>query len=300
MKLDRKSGRLENPGSRSLDRASTFPYDPLSLSLGEIGSHTISRIAEIKTVSDYDLTDLLAGWPLEPGRINARKIIGADKKPKLQVRIDLGVLQMEYDGRPDGQRPEGYDSLLALQNHRKQQYTIGSKSSTGFVLSRDECRALREEAMQYYHRYIALFPLEDFPNVIRDTNHILEIFELCRACGPNDEDKRALDPFRNAAVTMNSRAEAEMAIQAGLSREAMAALNRGLEELHIIYQETDRLSNYEHSHEVLLLRGMREMLVPKRPASQRAELQERIQAAIERENYELAAILRDELRQMKD
>jgi len=251
-------------------------------------------------VSDYDLTDLLAGWPLEPGRINARKIIGADKKPKLQVRIDLGVLQMEYDGRPDGQRPKGYESLLALHSHSKQQYAAGSHTSTGFILSSDECRELREEAMQYYHRYIALFPLEDFPNVIRDTNHILDIFELCRACGPNDEDQRALDPFRNAAVTMNSRAEAEMAIQAGLTHEAMAALNRGLEELHIIYQETDRQSSYEHSHEVLLLRGMREMLVPKLPASQRAELQERIQAAIERENYELAAILRDELRQMKD
>ena len=99
---------------------------------------------------------------------------------------------------------------------------------------------------------------------------------------------------------MNARAEAEMAILSGLSREAMAALDRGLEELHMIYQETDRQDSYEHSHEVLLLRGMREMLIPKLPASQRAELSERIQAAIERENYELAAILRDELRQMKD
>jgi protein-arginine kinase activator protein McsA len=41
---------------------------------------------------------------------------------------------------------------------------------------------------------------------------------------------------------------------------------------------------------------MREALVPKLPASQRIELQERLQAAIDAENYELAAVLRDELR----
>ena len=38
---------------------------------------------------------------------------------------------------------------------------------------------------------------------------------------------------------------------------------------------------------------MRDALVPKLPSSQRVELQERLQAAIDAENYELAAILRD-------
>jgi protein-arginine kinase activator protein McsA len=45
---------------------------------------------------------------------------------------------------------------------------------------------------------------------------------------------------------------------------------------------------------------MREALVPKLPASQRVELQQRLQAALDAENYELAAILRDELRMMSD
>lgn len=49
-----------------------------------------------------------------------------------------------------------------------------------------------------------------------------------------------------------------------------------------------------------MLRGMRDALVPKLPVSQLSELQGRLRKAIEQENYELAAILRDELRQMKD
>jgi len=43
---------------------------------------------------------------------------------------------------------------------------------------------------------------------------------------------------------------------------------------------------------------MREALAPKLPVSARAELQSRLKQALESENYELAAILRDELRLM--
>ena len=48
---------------------------------------------------------------------------------------------------------------------------------------------------------------------------------------------------------------------------------------------------------------MREALVPKLPASppsQAAELRRRLQRAIDQENYELAAILRDEIRLLAD
>jgi protein-arginine kinase activator protein McsA len=51
---------------------------------------------------------------------------------------------------------------------------------------------------------------------------------------------------------------------------------------------------------VQLLRGMRDALVPKLPVSQRMELQERLRAAVDSENYELAAMLRDELRLLRE
>ena len=41
-----------------------------------------------------------------------RIVPGDDGREKLQMRIDLGLLQMELDGRPDGQRPAGAESLL--------------------------------------------------------------------------------------------------------------------------------------------------------------------------------------------
>ena len=52
-----------------------------------------------------DLNSLLKDWPHETGAIKVRKIIGLDGLEKLQLRIDLGILQMELSGRTDGQRP---------------------------------------------------------------------------------------------------------------------------------------------------------------------------------------------------
>jgi len=54
-----------------------------------------------------DLNTVLRDWPHENGKIKVRKILGLDGREKLQLRIDLGVLQMELTGRPDGLRPHG-------------------------------------------------------------------------------------------------------------------------------------------------------------------------------------------------
>ena len=36
----------------------------------------------------------------------------------MQLRIDLGILQMEMTGRPDGQRPHNCESLLVYHQRR--------------------------------------------------------------------------------------------------------------------------------------------------------------------------------------
>lgn len=247
-------------------------------------------------MSPTDLTALLKDWPYEPGRINVRRIDGEDGRAKLQIRIDLGMLQMEMDGRPDGVAPDGFPSLLELQQSRLDRYTAESDDSSGFVLSSDECRALREEAIQFYHRYVALFALNDYPNVIRDTSRNLLVFDLCRDFGETDADRTILEQFRPYVIMMRTRAEAEIAVAAGKPKDAIHAIDRGLAEIRGVFEEAGSLDAFDEANEVLLLRGMRDALVPQLPVSQKSELQERLRAAIDAENYELAAILRDELR----
>ncbi len=247
-------------------------------------------------MSDVDITKLLREWPHEPGRILARRVTAADGRDVLQIRVDLGVLQLELTGRPDGVRPEGFDSLLALHEARLRQFMDRNGGPAGFILTSEECRALREEAVQVYHRYVALLSLGEFAAVIADTEHNLRILDLCRDFGESEHDRGVLEQFRPYVLMMRARAESELAVARKQPREALAALDRGLLAIRQVYEEAGLGDAFDQSSEVQLLRGMRDALVPKLPMSQRVELQERLQAALAAENYELAAILRDELR----
>ena len=245
-------------------------------------------------VSEKDLSSILNGWPHEPGRFLVRAIPAADGRQVLQIRIDLGILQMEVTGRPDGMRPRGEESWLVIQQHDLARYREAHGSDRGFVIAEEECRLLREEAAQYFHRYVALFHLGQFAAVIRDTTRNLECIDLCGTFGATEADQRALESFRPQIITMRTRAEAELAVAENQPSRAVQAINRGLEEL----EDTFPPEHFDQSNEVQLLRGMLDTLVPKLPSSQRAELEDRLRRALETENYELAAILRDELRQL--
>jgi hypothetical protein len=251
-------------------------------------------------MSERDLSEFLRQWPHEPGRINARRIDGDDGRSKIQVRVDLGVLQMEVDGRPDGMRPDGFESLLEYNLDRLNRYEQETGSASGFVLSPEDCRALREEAIQYYHRYVALFALGDFRRVARDAMRNLKLFDLCRDHAASETDRAILEQFRSHVIMMLTRARAEEAIAGEQPKQALKAIDEGLEWLRVHYQETGRAEEFDRANEVQLLRGMRDVLVPKLPASQRVELEERLRAALDAENYELAAILRDELRLLRE
>jgi hypothetical protein len=241
-----------------------------------------------------DLSDVLKDWPHESGRFLVRLVEAKDGRSLLQIRIDLGILQMEVTGRPDGYRPRDQDSWLAVQLGDLEQYQKAHGSTRGFVISEDDCRSLREEAAQFFHRYMAMFHLGHFGDVARDVRRNLSCITLCHDFGESEADRAALEPFRPPAITMRTRAEAELAVANDQSKVAVSIINQGLEELEDVLPA----DLFEQSNEAGLLRGMLDLLVPKLPSSQRAELEDRLQRALAMENYELAAILRDELRQL--
>ena len=46
----------------------------------------------------HDLTKFLLKWDYQPGELRVRRFKGRDGRQKIQLRVDLGVLQMEADG----------------------------------------------------------------------------------------------------------------------------------------------------------------------------------------------------------
>ena len=59
-----------------------------------------------------DISSIVSGWPYDADEVRARWIPAADGTQQIQLRMDLGVFQMQPRGRPDGTRPRGCDSLL--------------------------------------------------------------------------------------------------------------------------------------------------------------------------------------------
>jgi len=249
---------------------------------------------------NLDIAKLLADWPYEPGQINVRLIEGEEGVPLIQVRLDLGLLQMHVEGRPDGQQPLGYGSFLEYQEARQDGSELrpDADEDAQFRLSEDDCRLLREEAVQYYHRYIALLVLEDFEGVLRDTSRNLRLLDLCAAHAESDQDRAMLEQFRPYILMMRTRALASLALKSNENKLAGFEIEQGLEQIRRHFEHIGRPELFEESGEAQMLKGMREALVPKLPVSQAAELRQRLKEALDRENYELAAILRDELRMM--
>src|SRR3954469_13481349 len=67
-----------------------------------------------------DMDEAIQGWPYEPepGEIIAREVQARDGRTVIQIRVELGVLQLEVNGRPDGTRPHGFPTYLDYLGYR--------------------------------------------------------------------------------------------------------------------------------------------------------------------------------------
>src|SRR5438132_10302798 len=99
-------------------------------------SLTNGQRISILPMMSLDLDNLLKDWPHEPGQIKVRKIAGDDGAEKLQMRLDLGLIQMKMTGRPDGLRPFDCESLLEYHRAKADERLAAGEA---YVLSDEEC-----------------------------------------------------------------------------------------------------------------------------------------------------------------
>jgi hypothetical protein len=257
-------------------------------------SYQAVRIIQI--VSNLDLNDLLDGWPHEPGQVKARKIVGRDGGEKIQLRIDLGLIQMELNGRPDGVRPHGFESLLHYHQAKSAMVKSGDQA---YALSDADITALQQEGAQYYHRYLSLFQLRDFPNVIRDTERNLEMLDFVSEHATDEDSKWTLEQFRPYVIMMNTRAKASLELKDGNTGVAVKLIEAGKVKIETFYRSIGQPEWIESSNELAFLSDwLKEVrdAVPLTPL----ELMERdLKRAIADEAYERAAELRDAIRSLR-
>jgi hypothetical protein len=262
-----------------------------------------------------DLDPILKDWPYRPDEVTVRLVEGGDGRRKIQLRLDLGVLQMEIDGRPDGRRIHECDSWLEYHERRQKEHDAANPDGVPYLLEPEDCAELQREGVQYYHRYISLWHLQRYELCARDTLRNLRLFQFVREHARADRDKLQFDQWRPYVTMMHARAVATPLVELEQWDAAAGVLDagiRGIERFLEEYNQTERASQVgelrflqQWKEEILAQRdrhGGTALAGPTEPITDKAsdsiaELREQLRAAIVHERYEDAARLRDQLEQ---
>jgi len=242
---------------------------------------------------------MMQGWPYEPGKLSVRRVLGEDGREKIQLRLDLGVLQMETEGRPDGRRPHGCGSYLEYYKGQLENHRLRHGDDTGFTLNGKACEELRSEAMMYYHRYLGEFALDEYEAVVRDTSRNIESLDLCNQYASQESDQMAQERFRPYVIMMRARAKALAALKHDDFSGARQAVREGLEDIRDYAEWTGRADEIQASAEVEVLQALLEEIGAREPVDPVKAVEVALNQAIADERYEDAAKFRDQLRVMR-
>jgi hypothetical protein len=273
-------------------------------------------------MSDQDHIDpILKSWPYEPSTLSVRIRQGADGRDVLQMRLDLGLLQLETTGRPDGTRPGGkntyLDHLLDLETRWEPSASPPAdeaseppafdpseaeedegEAADGFTMDEEQCREADREFVQYYHRRLCWLAMREFTNAMLDADHTLRLMDFCRDHSPDEEWTMSHEQYRPFVLFHRTQAAALAELEAGKGAEAsVEAINAGLETIKEVFVEHEAEDEYEGDELVARLVEMREGL--RKQFDVGNTLEEQLRDAVANEKYELAAKLRDELAQRR-
>jgi len=233
------------------------------------------------------LDHLLVDWPFSTGQVLVRRTTGADGRDILQMRVDLGVLQMETSGRPDGTRFEDCETYFDyLQDVAKQE-------GDGFRLDEQQCNEIDREFYQFYHRRICWLSLRAYAEAAADADHTLALMKFSTNHAPEPEWALLHEQYRPFVMFHRIQAVALQQLEESEADGALKTIDEGLEALADVFEQHDASEHYSEDAFVIKLREMRESIVER--YEMEPSLADQLAEAIAAEQYELAAELRDRL-----
>jgi hypothetical protein len=239
------------------------------------------------------LDDLFAGWPYEFGEVAARKVRGSDDRELLQLRIDMGVLQLETTGRPDGALFDGYATYLDYLQAMVQ------REGADFQLDETRCVQIDREFVQFYHRRIAWLALSEFERAVADSDHTLALMDLSSLYAPHAEWAAMHEQYRPFVLFHRTQAAALAAVQNLEPQTALVEIEDGMTLIEEAYQSQGTDPHELEEDEFLTrLAEMKEALAQQYEIE--PPLSKQLADAVAREQYELAAELRDKIAQRSE
>lgn len=246
-----------------------------------------------------DISDILRQWEFNP-EANVRKIRGEDGMARVQVRVDQGafqgILQVDLDGRPDGRKPHG--EAFALDYYRRQAAAEQGAGDAAFALDEEACKELFDESARIYGRYVFLLQLKDYDRVVRDTERNMELFRFVHRYAETGENQQNLEKWWPYIIRIHATASAMLAVQDEERDAAADILNEAREETAALDHVPAMEFEVERERAYKALDELIDEIASDapEPSSLRERLQKRLSNAVEHEDFELAARLRDQIK----
>jgi len=234
-----------------------------------------------------DIDAVLRDWPYEPGVVSARLVVTDTGREVLQMRIEMGLLQMEVNGRPDGTMPGGAETYL--------DYLISETFQEGeaFQLTEAHCAEVDREFLQFYHRRICWLALREFNLAIWDADHTLALIYFIEKHSPDAEWVESHTRQRPFVLFHRTQAATLAALEEAGFEEAIEELNRGIAKLKRVLPKHEEEEAAEANQMILQLGDLKNWI--REHFGVDRTLSERLSDAVANEQYELAAKLRDEI-----
>jgi hypothetical protein len=235
-----------------------------------------------------DIDTLLKHWEFQPGEVNARLLRARDGREVLQMRVDMGVLQLETELRPDGTKPHGAETYY--------DYLVGEAIREGdaFRLSKQQCSEADREFVQFYQRRLCWLSLREYRRAARDADHSLAFMDFVREHSPDEEWTLSHEQYRPFVLFHRVQASALAALQEDGPESAIGEINSGLTRFKDLFARYDAAEQYADDELVRRLEEMRESV--RRRYEVGRTLDEQLAEAVRAEDYELAARIRDRIR----
>jgi hypothetical protein len=255
-----------------------------------------------------DISSILGGWPYEPDATSVRIVRGGDGKEKIQMRLDLGLLQMEFNGRPDGVRPHDCESWLEYYKAQRKSHEQNHPDSSPFLLESEDCAELLREGVQYYHRYLSFWHLRRFELCARDTKRNLELFAFVREYARHEKDKLQFDQWRPYVTMMYTKAVATPLVELRQIDAARPVVERGIQQIEQFLADYQQSNRAEQCPELAHLKSWLAELGKRQPtaaemytsAGRLAQLRAELDSAVAEERFEDAARIRDEINAVRE
>jgi hypothetical protein len=255
----------------------------------------------------FDLTNLFAAWPHddEDESENIRCVQGSDGRRKILVRIRCGIFQWEYEGRPDGQQPHGFASLLDYYRYRTEELIREEGTAETLRLGQHDIEEISQELIDYYQRRVLFFRLGEYERARADADHNLQLMDILRDHAEDREAVLQQEQWRPFVTMDRARAEALMDCQRSDYASAIRILDRGIEEITEFFHHHQRDDLIAESQEIHVLRDLKYQLreaygIPLTSREMLDGLREEQAQAIADEDFERAARLRDEIARLED